>query len=863
MFERALQRHKPGRVKGCIGVHLLLENDDGLSKRDPALFLSEEDTTIGAGMHFQIWSDLNDDDDLLLLDESSIDALVADSYPLLEVGSPRISGRSASGTPGPPPGLGFPHGHLPVQFGETIPVVPTVTPQSPAVASPIVARPSPAVPRPVTPLTPFISKATMRRDAKSETAPNSDAKRNIKDLAVETGLSKEIAMQSASASPSKTVLQEEDFPALDSSKTRAQRKVTPALPAKPAAPTGAAQSKRSHTETPGKESGAQTPATQSPTKAAKRPAPVLDIAAATKAVAQLKEEELGKTIETNLGSSAQVSKSAAVSTLPTPTTTASVSSPLARAAPKTLRLVQTPKTEVAPILAPSVATSLRAAAVAAAGHRPGTPASEAVSDTASIISASVSASRTSSPPPSKIGSAALRITTKSQQRKQRNKASKEAAAAIIADSKPAEPEEVAPIIGRKKKQKKEKKEKVSRTASPAVSRPETPPADAGRPEMLKLEPSIDKGGPSPEKHKTKVAAKNQTEVDISVKAKDTKSPPESPRAVDTSIRLNESTKTTVLTPDFVNPKQELQQEQVFEGEVGDAPGLSEILQTLIEDGELPDPDDINLFKPVPNYRVEADRFAAASLPPTLPPTVKSVVTKDDESELNAFRPVRKEANGHRILLTPNGDFVLNLTEEEESRFLELQTQVAKTNGLATAFTAPKYTPGTGFSLIKGRAVPNGVPSFFPAGPGSFPPDPVGKMHREEAIGCINQHVLPSLNLGSYKPNSSFPNANGVNLQALAPWISGPDKDGRRLKAAGGRGDGLFGGRVPNGENANEAWDELDDDEVEGPSPAIGSTPLMSVEEAESVLVAAKKQHEAMDKKFKQSMMKLRRQFGLH
>lgn len=480
-----------------------------------------------------------------------------------------------------------------------------------------------------------------------------------------------------------------------------------------------------------------------------------------------------------------------------------------------------------------------------------------------MVSASVSASRTSSPPPSKIGSAALRTTTKSQQRKQRTKANKEAAAAIIAESKPVENEvEVAPIEGRKKKQKKEKKPKPSSSASPAVSRPDTPLADSAKSEAAKVDTAAETAGPAEEKAAQKGKG-TKPEAEMTAKSKDTKGkePKErskSPQPIDTSIRLNESTKTTVLTPDYVQPNPEPRQEAVYDGAVGEVPSLSEILQSLIEEGELPDPDEMNLFKPLPNYRAESDRLSASSLPPT----VKSVVTKDDEAELNAFRPVRKDVNGHRVLLTPNGDFVLNLTEEEEDRFLELQARVAGNSGDATAFMAPKNTPGTGFSLIKGRAVPNGLPSFFPPGASSFPSDPVGKMHREEAIGCINQHVLPSLNLGSYKSNSSFPNnANSVNLQSLAPWITGAagapidSKDSKRTK-----GNAMFGAHP--GESS--AWDDVDDLDGEGsPSPAIGSTPLMSVEEAESVLSQAKKQHEATDKKFKQSMAKMRRQFGLH
>ncbi|KAK8069337.1 hypothetical protein PG994_005953 [Apiospora phragmitis] len=711
---------------------------------------------------------------------------------------------------------------------------------------------------------------TPKKTAKIDTTPiASDAKKSIVELALESGLSNDIAAQASGVPKGKVVLQEEDFPALDSKKAASPPKATPVLPSKPLNTSKPAQSKKTAAETAAKGPTQKQPAS----KADKRPTPgTLDIAAATKVANQTKVSEVTaepkKPTESALSSTTEPTKTAA-SAVATPTTTsATISSPLARPTPKTLRLVQTPKTELPPSIPPVAAQSIRAAANSA--NRPGTPASEIISDSASVISASVSASRTSSPPPSKIGTASVRVTTKSQQRKQRKEASKEATAAIIAETKVAEQEaEIAPILGRKKKQKKEKKPKPSNTASPAVSRPETPVSAPTSSTLAQSTSAAEKPAAVDEKPaQVTKATKAQPSIDLSSsrnkdsKGKDSKSPPLSPAPIDTSIRLNESTKTTVLTPDYINPNADPRSEPVYEGAVGEVPSLSEILQSLIEEGELPDPDDIGLFKAASNHRSELEKH----VPNSLPPTVKSVVTKEDEAELSAFRPVHKSVNGHRVLLTPNGDFVLNLTEEEEKRFLELQSRVAKSNGFPTAFSPPKYNaPGTGFSLISGRAVPNGLPSFFPSGPGSFPQDPVGKMHREEAIGCINQHVLPSLNLGSYKSNSSFPNPNATSLQSLAPWLNPKFSRGREsfdtIAASAPGSDGMFQ-HVSHSDSPHENWDDEEDD-GESASPAIGSTPLMSIEEAEQVLVSAKKQHDATDKKFKQAVGRLRRQFGLH
>ncbi|KXJ96823.1 hypothetical protein Micbo1qcDRAFT_155487, partial [Microdochium bolleyi] len=107
----------------------------------------------------------------------------------------------------------------------------------------------------------------------------------------------------------------------------------------------------------------------------------------------------------------------------------------------------------------------------------------------------------------------------------------------------------------------------------------------------------------------------------------------------------------------------------------------------------------------------------------MPPNLKSIITKEDEERLNAFQPVRKTVNNQPVLLTPNGDCLLNLTQQEADRFLELQDRLRADSALPTAFAAPRYAPASGFSLVKNRAVPNGTPSFFPAGPDNYPSDP--------------------------------------------------------------------------------------------------------------------------------------------
>ncbi|KAJ2984510.1 hypothetical protein NUW58_g6022 [Xylaria curta] len=268
---------------------------------------------------------------------------------------------------------------------------------------------------------------------------------------------------------------------------------------------------------------------------------------------------------------------------------------------------------------------------------------------------------------------------------------------------------------------------------------------------------------------------------------------------------------------------------------------------------------VYIFKPPTTYRQDFIGNGSVSLPPTL----KAIVGKEDEEKLNAFQPVRKAVHGQEVLLTPNGDCLLNLTPKESTLFLQLQDRLRSSSILPTAFSAPRYAPATGFSLVKNRAVPNGPPSYFPLGPDSYPSDPVGKMHREEAISCINQHVLPSLNLGSYKTTGGNANfTKNVNLQQLAPWIyaNGDNAEDQRKLFTGRPTDEYGTSSVGNPTDAvYGAYDHAEN----GPSPAIGSTPLMSVDDAETVWLQSKKQHEALDKKFRQLQARNRRLLDLH
>lgn len=141
---------------------------------------------------------------------------------------------------------------------------------------------------------------------------------------------------------------------------------------------------------------------------------------------------------------------------------ASVSSPIYKTAPRTLRVVQTPKTEVpASQLAaglPSAKLPSRKPSISSI-HFPGTPTSEHISLSDNISMTSTSMSRANSPPPSRVGSAPVRAKTKSQVKKERQERGK--TGVQVEESARASLDESVheAILSRKKKAKKGKEPK--------------------------------------------------------------------------------------------------------------------------------------------------------------------------------------------------------------------------------------------------------------------------------------------------------------------------------------------------------------------------------------------------------------------
>ncbi|KAG5981980.1 hypothetical protein E4U55_002442 [Claviceps digitariae] len=646
-------------------------------------------------------------------------------------------------------------------------------------------------------------------------------------------------------------LQDEDFPALGSQqpgKTRPAPSAMPIVPTPKSTPAPKKSGdKAAEQNTRDIESTAFSPAANATTQ--------VNVSVSRKAVAP-KDTSSKKQNDRSSESSSRLTA--------LPPLITNSPSPSPRRAPRTLRVMSTPKNTEAPAL-PSPMQTVTSKAIFVS-HGTDTPLSEMASDTASMISASVSASRAGSPPPSKIGSAAIRSTTKSQQRKQRKEVLKQETK-IIAETLKADTEEHAPVIGRKKKQKKEKPTKFTAVQS-KLSDSAAPNPTSATAEVVSTSAEPDKvetkSKAAREKKATRSKSKdnekesereNEAEMERE-KGKEKGKEKEKEKARDKSQDKTTpspgpaSSPRSAEAPNVVAAESIESADPAERQQFGPASVFAEIRGSLWTSAL----DKLQILKPVSSTSSRPDQ-AHGTNAATQSGYCKECACKCGEIQdgdliaLRAGKPVRKQfhVDGSRMLITPNGDCIRGLTPEEEDAFLDLQSAIAATADNPGAFMAPRHQPGTGaFSLIKGRAVPNGRPNIFPATAQPNSQDPIGKLQREDALSYINQYVLPRLNLdaanmGFPKGASPLRDAAAASLNALAPYFYGPD-------AAAGVGiySAPDGARAMQDFSSSGGAPAADVSKI-GPANGLGGISLMSVEDAEARLAAARKETDKLEK----------------
>lgn len=326
-----------------------------------------------------------------------------------------------------------------------------------------------------------------------------------------------------------------------------------------------------------------------------------------------------------------------------------IASPSIRNAPKTLRVVQTPKGETPPATS-SPAPSLPNPPVSklpsrqpsvASFNLPGTPSSEQVSISDNISVTSTSQSRPTTPPPpgaGKVGTAPVRTKTKSQVKKERQERAKqleEEKVKLEAEPIAEEPVQEA-IVSRKKKTKKEKEPK-SRPAKAA-------PTDTGDSTPTASQPA----SPGP-----KVVAETSSKI-----------PPPKP-----STPVKTPTQPPMPSPHELSPPPTptLTAAQIMQELKAQGPEIQKCIDSLFRT-----PNSAH-FKPGQNISPK-DLQSTASWKPDF----KMNLTKDEVDALlkGTMSAVHYGGEGGRMwdrgIVTPSGAHLRALTEELESRFLDLE-----------------------------------------------------------------------------------------------------------------------------------------------------------------------------------------------
>ncbi|KAF2468510.1 uncharacterized protein BDR25DRAFT_231332, partial [Lindgomyces ingoldianus] len=640
----------------------------------------------------------------------------------------------------------------------------------------------------------------------------------------------------------------------------------------------------------------------------------LDIAAATKlpdseqssAPSTLKSGTQPKNVRTfSLASTGSVP--------PSPAAT-STGSPVKRStAPRTLRVVPTPKTEVPPPWSATSATSLphvptveklrsRQASIASL-NQPGTPASELISDNASITS--TSASRASSPPPigGKVGTAPVRKKTKSQAKKERQERARLITEEQLAieDHGKSDPEPVhAPIVGRKKKAKK-----------PGASIPKPTPVSVrsqpASPKPAKVEDNEEESNavpPAPAKSHTRQASVS------------------SPR--------NQSSPAPEVGSASEHSREKLQ------------PTAQSIIADLQRTGELL-ASTLEFFKPLSSSLAHAARTAQSSNL-TAAPDLKIHFSQTDLDNLAKKKPVRLGGqdgrSDSRTLITPEGKFFWGLTQELEEKALELERHIAEYKGAARFHPRKQTTHSHGHAVTTHAQSKDVLPAIatalkeagaklsktaaacsssssqpmskldptstllgstsLPLPPTQAPSDPsAGPQTPADAIAYLNQFVLPKTdNPPPSTPRTEMAAVGGppgagvgnmsVNVNKIAKAAKAVAEGGAlggELEGMGVMAADLLGGVVVQGlealvgaglgfhsnqdlsvdsqgnitlggsgldvqglVNAIETGGGLGGFGAGMPSSRRGRRSVLSIDEAEQAMLAAKKDHEALDKK---------------
>jgi len=440
---------------------------------------------------------------------------------------------------------------------------------------------------------------------------------------------------------------------------------------------------------------------------------------------------------------------ATISRIATPVSTPAVETPVKRVTqPRTIRVLATPtpKTEVHTL--PPIINELQASTPGgskrpsrqgsiASVNIPGTPASERISDTISITTDTISRADSPPPGPNRVGSAPVRMKTKSQAKKDRQeraKAEEKKVVEAVTTAPTVETVVQEAIMGRKKKTKKEKIATARSTApsTPGVSRapsPKTTPKQE-TPETAKTE-SVAVAVPTQ-------LEKQETDTSPSLPEPEVATTPAPPATA--SVPITEISAEPAVPQASSPPPQPK------------APLTPASLFTELESSGQVDTDTLSFFKTLTgfNFRNEVTAADLADIKAPLP------LTNEELAKLDAGSAVRRGGeNGRvfsRVMVTPSHKAIRALSQELEEKYLELEVQVnaskppmkythknMNANGAAAQFLVEDILKEAAAQLLQPLDPATGTPLAPHSQAGT---NAEAAVYGDDALLYLNQFILP-------------------------------------------------------------------------------------------------------------------------
>lgn len=372
---------------------------------------------------------------------------------------------------------------------------------------------------------------------------------------------------------------------------------------------------------------------------------------------------------------------------------------------------------------------------------PGTPASERISDTVSVTTDTVSRADSPPPGPNRVGSAPVRVKTKSQAKKDRQERAK------AEEKKVVEAVTAAPIVetvvqeaimGRKKKTKKEK---IATARSTAPSTPGASRAPSPKPTPKQETPQPEKAGAVPADPPSQPGKQEPEAVSPPDPVPETATIASAVTADPPIPEVAQEVPTEPAAPRVPSPP--VQPKAPF------AP--ASLFAELESSGQM-NTETLAFFKTLTgfNFRNEVTAADLADIKAPLP------LTNEELEKLDAGEAVRRGGeNGRvfsRVMVTPSHKAIRALSKELEEKYLDLEVQVNATkppmkythknmnaNVASVQFLVEDILKEAAAQLLQPLDPATGTPVGPHPQAGA---NPEAAVYGDDALAYLNQFILP-------------------------------------------------------------------------------------------------------------------------